>query len=264
MLAQHVQFKDEVMNQEQWYYADAQQQRHGPGTQSELQHLFAQGQLDLSSLIWCQGMEDWLPLQHFAMQFALQDPRGNPYADPESASARPVAPKVVPVKPKAAEPSIQQLQNYADFVGNNFETYKRKWKLATRSPNAEGTWHWPAFFFGPLWMLYRKMYGFAALWMVGLFVWTLLIVIFSAPYLVVRVTGLGIHLLAGLLANALYLIHVDQAIGEVASAHRGTPCALRAELVLRGGTSGAAVFIGGFTYLVVSSLLLLLLLSVLS
>ncbi len=247
MLAQHVQFKDEVMNQEQWYYADTQQQRHGPVTQSELQHLFAQGQLDLSSLIWCQGMEDWLPLQHFAMQFALQDPRGNPYTAPGASL----------IEPEAASSSNQQLQNYADFIGTNFDIYKRKWQLGTRSPCADGTWHWPGFLFGAYWMLYRKMYGVAAAWIAGVAIWSIVNLFLSVPNFVALLVGLGINIAAGVIANSLYLKHARRVIDDVVATHREKPQALRAELALRGGTSVGAVLIGLVMYVAFSFFLLL-------
>jgi hypothetical protein len=31
-------------------------------------------------------------------------------------------------------------------------------------PRRSGTWHWPAFLLGVIWMMYRRMYRLAAMW----------------------------------------------------------------------------------------------------
>ncbi len=56
-------------------------------------------------------------------------------------------------------------EDTAIFVGRNSEAYVSRF-AAFNAGGAGGfipTWHWPAFFLGPLWLLYRKIYGWAAL-----------------------------------------------------------------------------------------------------
>lgn len=54
--------------------------------------------------------------------------------------------------------------NYRDFIDFNEVKYIAKFgKFVKAGGRYELTWHWPAFFFGPLWFAYRRMYGWAIL-----------------------------------------------------------------------------------------------------
>jgi uncharacterized RDD family membrane protein YckC len=46
----------------EWYYADAQRERHGPVDAAVIREKFRQGELDLASLVWREGMQQWQPL----------------------------------------------------------------------------------------------------------------------------------------------------------------------------------------------------------
>lgn len=46
------------------------------------------------------------------------------------------------------------------FIYENIPHYRRKFE-SMRTLQQRTSWCWPAFFFGPAWMLYRKMYGCA-------------------------------------------------------------------------------------------------------
>ncbi len=52
---------------------------------------------------------------------------------------------------------------YATFIGTNSDKYLAMFKKFSvlGKDNFAATWHWPAFFFGPFWMLYRKLYLWA-------------------------------------------------------------------------------------------------------
>jgi len=45
-----------------WYLLGADQQPRGPVREQELEELVLSGQLPESTLIWQQGMEEWLPV----------------------------------------------------------------------------------------------------------------------------------------------------------------------------------------------------------
>jgi hypothetical protein len=49
---------------------------------------------------------------------------------------------------------------YLTFVGRNSDKYLPKFRKFSMLGEDKFvlTWHWPAFFFGPLWMFYRKLY----------------------------------------------------------------------------------------------------------
>jgi hypothetical protein len=51
-------------------------------------------------------------------------------------------------------------RDFVNFVGDNADKYLRKFKKFNVDgvDKFEWTWHWPAFFFGFWWLLYRKVY----------------------------------------------------------------------------------------------------------
>ena len=55
----------------QWYYADAQRERHGPVDADTLRGKFRKNELDLSTLVWREGMEQWQPLSAMAEELQL-------------------------------------------------------------------------------------------------------------------------------------------------------------------------------------------------
>ncbi|WP_343123488.1 DUF4339 domain-containing protein [Stenotrophomonas pictorum] len=55
----------------QWYYADAQRERHGPVEAGILRGKFRQNELDLSTLVWREGMDQWQPLSAMAEELQL-------------------------------------------------------------------------------------------------------------------------------------------------------------------------------------------------
>lgn len=230
----------------QWYYTDAQQERQGPLATAQLRQLIAQGDLVESALVWRPGMEQWQPLQDFAQELVLPEFReasndtsndtSNPYAATATATATAIGESVAEVDDK--------LKAYADFVGNNFDKYRQKWRLDGKYPNAKDTWHWPAFFFGAMWMLYRKMYALAAMWAGGSVALATVLVMLGIPDMAGLGVNIGIAAAAGGLGNSFYLKHAQKQIQQVASTNSGGAHALRVQLRLRGGTSGAAVVIG--------------------
>lgn len=230
----------------QWYYTDAQHERQGPLATPQLQQLIAEGGLAPASLLWRAGMEQWQPLQNFAQELTLPGANdapaagGNPYAAPSAVVADPVVELDDRLKP------------YADFVGSNFDKYRQKWHLDGKYPNAKDTWHWPAFFLGVLWMLYRKMYALAVLWGGGAMLLGTALRIMGIPEMAAWGVNIGIAVAAGGLGNAFYLKHTQKQIQQLTSANTGGANALRAQLRLRGGTSVAAVVTGIFVLILLN------------
>ena len=59
------------------------------------------------------------------------------------------------------------------FIGKNADKYLRRFQTFSRDGDDrfQLTWHWPAFFTGPIWMLYRKLYLWALLaFLLGIFI----------------------------------------------------------------------------------------------
>ncbi|PZU27720.1 MAG: RDD family protein [Stenotrophomonas sp.] len=55
----------------QWYYADAQRERHGPIEADALREKFRAGEIDLDTLVWREGMQQWQPLSAIADELQL-------------------------------------------------------------------------------------------------------------------------------------------------------------------------------------------------
>jgi len=58
----------------QWYYADAQRERHGPVEADVVRDMFRRNELDLGSLVWREGMSQWQPLSAMAEELQLLVP----------------------------------------------------------------------------------------------------------------------------------------------------------------------------------------------
>ncbi|MCL7715437.1 RDD family protein [Stenotrophomonas mori] len=55
----------------EWYYADAQRERQGPVDAGTLRDRFRSGELDLSTLVWREGMPQWQALSTVADELQL-------------------------------------------------------------------------------------------------------------------------------------------------------------------------------------------------
>jgi Tfp pilus assembly protein PilE len=124
------------------------------------------------------------------------------------------------------------VDDFAAFVGKNSETYLPKFAKfnAGGTDSFRATWHWPAFFVPFWWMLYRRLYGWAAL------------VFFSAwiPYL-------GWFLLPivwAIIANRLYYNHAKKKLLEIKQLHPA-PETQKAVITVSGGTGSAGLIVGG-------------------
>ncbi|KRG65840.1 hypothetical protein ABB27_14865 [Stenotrophomonas terrae] len=55
----------------QWYYADSQRERHGPIEADDLREKFRAGDIDLGTLVWREGMQQWQPLSAVSDELQL-------------------------------------------------------------------------------------------------------------------------------------------------------------------------------------------------
>ncbi|MBD9480222.1 RDD family protein [Pseudoxanthomonas sp. PXM02] len=76
----------------QWYYVDAEQQRHGPVDAGAMGELFRNGTLSRASLVWREGMQQWTALVNVAPELRLD------MTPPPPAPEAPDAPPVIEVK----------------------------------------------------------------------------------------------------------------------------------------------------------------------
>ncbi|MBG3849027.1 DUF4339 domain-containing protein, partial [Xanthomonas hortorum pv. carotae] len=55
----------------QWYYADAQRERQGPIDTDTLVARLSQGIIDRSSLVWREGLPQWVALREVAAELGV-------------------------------------------------------------------------------------------------------------------------------------------------------------------------------------------------
>jgi uncharacterized RDD family membrane protein YckC len=55
----------------QWYYADAQRERHGPVEDRDIRALYQRGELNGQTLVWREGLSEWAPLESLAEELEL-------------------------------------------------------------------------------------------------------------------------------------------------------------------------------------------------
>jgi uncharacterized membrane protein YkgB len=105
---------------------------------------------------------------------------------------------------------------FARFIGDNAEKYLPKFRKfnINGENNAAATWHWPAFFFGFLWMAYRRMYAWA---LVALFFESL--ARYLAFYIIQHpiAAEVFIRIVFGIIGNFLYYKYSKKRILELKS-----------------------------------------------
>jgi hypothetical protein len=140
--------------------------------------------------------------------------------------------------------AVERDEDYRAYLGPRAEKYLFKFKRFT-AKEEEGfalTWHWPVFFFGFWWMLYRKLYVWA---LVALALWLV-------PHL-----ALPAWFIWGAVANYLYYLQAKRKIGDFRNRSVQSPPVLTlAEIggvnrwvwilaVLFAVMTGAAIILGG-------------------
>ena len=157
---------------------------------------------------------------------------------------------------------------YRAVIGRNHEYYLERFRRFESAGKAGASWHWPAFFITFFWMLYRKMWGVAAAY----------VVLMLASYLILPTVGMLaggvggmmvmslVHLVAvmvlpAVFANALYYRHCRNKIADTEALARD-PEARSRELMRRGGTSEVAAAIGAIVTLLVGTAFVAMILAI--
>jgi Tfp pilus assembly major pilin PilA len=149
------------------------------------------------------------------------------------------------------------VDDFATFVGKNSEKYLPKFAKfnAGGIDSFKTTWHWPAFFLSFWWLLYRKLYGWAAIAFFLPF-----IVVFSLSLTGMAVAGsnaafyplvslvvwaalLSIRFGWAIFANRLYYNHTKKKLHEIKQLHPA-PETQKAVITVSGGTGNVAVVLG--------------------
>lgn len=140
------------------------------------------------------------------------------------------------------------------FVGENYEFYRAKWQKSADNNNNPMSWNTAAFFLGVVWLVYRKMYNYALIF-VGLIALDMLIEWFyPLPDSMSNVVNILIALGFGFYGNALYQMHVNRKTSDIVS--MSPPEQIEAELKAQGGVNAAGAWSVGLFLLAIVVLLI--------
>jgi Protein of unknown function (DUF2628) len=158
------------------------------------------------------------------------------------ASAPPPASKSLP---SSGGTGATQTNLVLAFIGENAECFKKTVEAMARKSDTLSLpvlgWCWPAFFFGHLWLVYRRMYAAAVgLVIIDAVVMNLFRSQIIAPLLMIA---------CGLLGKSVYVILAARRVRSILEEERNPTAAVIA-VRARGGTSWGAVWIAlGLTFL---------------
>ena len=145
-----------------------------------------------------------------------------------------------------AQEGLQEL--YAAAVGpKNREHYLARFALFDHRRKTSAGWHWPAFFVTLYWLLYRKMWGKAAIYFFLPYMLLVPAAALGRAVPVVVVVGyfvyvLAIFILPPLFADAAYYRHCERVIENARAVNRSQ----EGQLVLvaqKGGTSSVVLIV---------------------
>ncbi|HIE1460336.1 MULTISPECIES: DUF2628 domain-containing protein [Stenotrophomonas] len=251
------------MQEAQWWYANGRQSS-GPVDLAGLRQLQREGTVTARTLLWCEGMPSWRPLAE--LDQASTQVEVAPVLDIDAApAAEGIAPSVGdpsdPYRAPVAAPDVAaaaglegEMALYASVVGGNFPIYRQRWRLDQGGiATGSGTWHWPAFLLGLIWMMYRKMYRLAAMWAGLLLLISVVETLLDVPDGLSLVITFALSITTGIFGNSWYLAHCQRLIAQARAVTGGDDARLRSELTARGGTSVVATLIAIVIAMVLST-----------
>ncbi|HDS1677833.1 DUF2628 domain-containing protein [Stenotrophomonas forensis] len=235
------------MQDAQWWYANSRQSE-GPVDLAGLRRLQQDGTVTARTLLWREGMPSWRPLAELDPAVAAAGPVAQP---PEPAgvattAADPSDPYRAPTTAALPTPATGlegDMALYAAVVGGNFPIYRQRWRLDQGIATGSGTWHWPAFLLGLVWMMYRRMYRLAAMWAGLLLLISVIETLLDVPDGLSLVITVALSITTGAFGNTWYLAHCQRLIARARAESRGDETRLHRELSARGGTSVVATVI---------------------
>lgn len=243
-----------------WWYA-SNGQEFGPYTAKELQSFALSGRLTPADLIWREGLEKWLKASSVK---GLFDPPKSPSPRPAAAASKPPAPQASPAQEKVAErpaeklttPSVQtsragQLDDQEAmriFVGDKYYHYVNKWSNLAEKKLA---WSWVGFFLTIYWMIYRKMYRYAALFFAAMAGMEILIYGLNVSGSAGMAINIAFRVLIGLQGNYWYKLHAEQKIKRIKE--NIVPEKRKEELALQGGTNLKGALICFFLVMIMTA-----------
>lgn len=108
----------------------------------------------------------------------------------------------------SSEITEKDLELFVGFKKSAY--YLTKWDNMNMAASSV-SWNWPAFFFSPIWMLYRKMYAYGF----GLVGISILLNFLFKDYSIGIIISWAIKIAVGIFANRIYKEHVTRKIKEI-------------------------------------------------
>ena len=168
----------------------------------------------------------------------LQEAPGNPYAAPDTAS------QDMPSDAEIAD-AVSVHDRYpllARAVGPYFGHYARRWHLREGGGRSR-PWHWPALFFDIYWLMYRKLYLLAFVYLGLSFVAGAVIALLPAYETPAVVAVLLLKVALCVSANALCRWHCNRLVARMQARYADQPERMQAEIGRRGGTSALGLIL---------------------
>ena len=210
-------------NTASWWYASNNQKR-GPFTEAGLRDLAQSGQIAAHDWVWQRGMDDWVLASSIEglIPQSVAAPAPSYTVDAAENKLQEDGGFSIPVQRALqgleAATDASSAQQVDAFIGTNQVFYARQWQFAERN-SLSFSWNWAAFFFGVLWMAYRKMYLPCAI-----FVVTTLGIMSGAIALqlplgtlqaVLQTVQICFVVLFGLYGNLVYRWHVQRTLRRI-------------------------------------------------
>lgn len=152
-----------------------------------------------------------------------------------------VSPAVQDISVTVADSGSYSQDDYIKaFIGEKYLSY------FPYAGNGIKGWNWAAFFFGSMWLVYRKMYLFAGIYIALRILMVVLLLIVGLPDGVDNLLGIMISVAFGALGNKLYAHSMNRKIASIVAftpKNQTIPA-----LVTAGGTNHGAVAVVFFIF----------------
>jgi hypothetical protein len=137
--------------------------------------------------------------------------------------------------------------NLATFVGKNNDYYQEKWQKMADNQNNPASWNVAALFLGFVWLIYRKMYRYAAIFIALVALDSWIEWYYPLPNYMSNTVNILIALGFGVYGNFLYKQHVTNKIKLISA--NTPPQQLNKALAMAGGVNLIGAWVVGLLLL---------------
>lgn len=135
------------------------------------------------------------------------------------------------------DPKVIQDHYRLWFVGDKFNTYYKAHFDHIDNQKAISGFNLPAFFLGPIWLFYRKMYAYGFIYIGFVLVLAVFVAIFGISQAFDLAISIGLSIAMGLIGNTLYRTFVDRKIMKIKKIPAFQIAKMKEEFGEQGGTN---------------------------